>query len=354
MSPTAPDAAPALPAAPASALPTLDEVLAGAHVVRLPLRTRFRGVTEREALLVEGPRGWTEFSPFVEYGPEEAATWLTATLDFGWGAEPQLRTDRVEVNATLPAVAADDVPAVLEGYRGCRTVKVKVAEPGGSLDADVARVAAARRWVGNDGAVRVDANGAWTVDEALGAAAALAPFDLQYLEQPCATVPELAELRRRLDGSVLVAADESVRRAEDPLAVARAGAADLLVIKAQPLGGVAAALRVVRAAGLPIVVSSAIDTSVGLSMGAHLAAAAPGVAYACGLGTAALLAADVTAEPLSPVDGSVPVRRIEVDVDLLRRYAADPARRSWWLERVRSAWDAAVERSTAGGDQSPE
>ena len=348
MSPTAPDAAPA------PALPTLAEVLAGAHVVRLPLRTRFRGVTEREALLVEGPRGWTEFSPFVEYGPEEAATWLAATLDFGWGAEPEVRADRVEVNATLPAVAADDVPAVLERYRGCRTVKVKVAEPGGSLDADVARVAAARRWVGDDGAVRVDANGAWTVDEALGAAAALAPFGLQYLEQPCATVPELAELRRRLDGSVLVAADESVRRAEDPLAVARAGAADLLVVKAQPLGGVAAALRVVRAAGLPIVVSSAIDTSVGLSMGAHLAAAAPGVAYACGLGTAALLAADVTAEPLSPVDGSVPVRRVDVDGDLLRRHAADPARRSWWLERVRSSWDAAVERSTTGGDQSPE
>ena len=204
---------------------------------------------------------------------------------------------------------------------------------------------AARRWVGDDGAVRVDANGAWTVDEALAAAVAFAPFDLQYLEQPCATVPELAELRRRLDGSVLVAADESVRRAEDPLAVARAGAADLLVVKAQPLGGVAAALRIVEAAGLPVVVSSAIDTSVGLSMGAHLAAAAPGVAYACGLGTAALLAADVTAEPLAPVDGSIAVRRVDVDHDLLREHAVEAGRRSWWLERVRSAWDAAVGRT---------
>jgi len=360
MSPSAaapvPEHRPAPASVPAPALPSLDEVLAGARVVRLPLRTRFRGVTEREALLVEGPRGWTEFSPFVEYGPDEAAAWLAATLDFGWGAEPPVRADHVEVNATLPAVAAEDVPAVLSRYRGCRTVKVKVAEPGGSLADDVARVAAARRWVGDDGAVRVDANAAWTVDAALAAAAALAPYDLQYLEQPCATVPELAELRRRLDGRVLVAADESVRRAEDPLAVARAGAADLLVVKAQPLGGVTAALRIVEAAGLPVVVSSAIDTSVGLSMGAHLAAAAPGVAYACGLGTAALLAADVTAEPLAPVGGSIEVRRIDVDPDLLRRHAVDDGRRSWWLERVRSAWDAAVERSAAdaAGGHSPE
>jgi len=330
------------------ATPTLDDVLAGAHVVTLPLRTRFRGLTEREALLVEGPRGWTEFSPFVEYGPDEAATWLAGALDLGWGAEPRPGLDRVEVNATLPAVDPDDVDATLARYRGCRTVKVKVAEPGGSLADDVARVAAARRWVGDDGAVRVDANGAWTVDEAAQAAAALAPYRLEYLEQPCATVPELAELRDRLAGTgLLVAADESVRKAADPLAVARAGAADLLVVKAQPLGGVTGALAIVRAAGLPVVVSSAIDTSVGLSMGAFLAASAPGVAHACGLGTAALLAADVTREPLVPDGGGIDVRRVDVDQDLLREHAAPEHRRQWWRERVRSAWDAAEQRWAA-------
>jgi len=331
--------APADPLLPRTELPPLDDLLAGAHVVELPLRTRFRGIDVREALLVEGPRGWTEFSPFVEYGPGEAAAWLAATIDFGWGRLPSTGTHRVAVNATLPAVEADRVPEVLSRYRGCRTVKVKVAERGQTLADDVARVAAAREWVGPDGRVRVDANGGWTVREAEEALVGLAPFDLEYAEQPCATVPELAELRRRVAGlGIPVAADESVRKADDPLAVARAGAADLLVVKAQPLGGITAALAIVAAAGLPVVVSSAIDTSVGLSMGAHLAAAVPDLHHDCGLGTAALLGADVTREPLLPVDGAVEVRRVDVDVDLLRRHAVDDDRREAWLGRLRASY----------------
>ena len=328
------------PAAPtARPLPPLADLVEGAHVVRLPLRTRFRGLVEREALLVEGPSGWTEFSPFVEYGPAEASAWLAATIDFGWGRTPATTTTRIGVNATLPAVAAERVPEVLARYRGCRTVKVKVAERGQTPADDVARVAAARAWVGAEGRVRVDANGGWTVAEAEEALVALAPFALEYAEQPCATVPELAELRRRTAGlGVPIAADESVRKAADPLAVARAGAADLLVIKAQPLGGVTAALEIVAAAGLPVVVSSAIDTSVGLSMGAHLAAAVAGLSHDCGLGTAALLGADVTREPLLPVDGAIDVRRVDVDVDLLRRHAVDDDRRETWLGRLRASY----------------
>ena len=319
-------------------LPPLADLVEGAHVVRLPLRTRFRGLDAREALVVEGPSGWTEFSPFVEYGPAEAAAWLAATIDFGWGRLPEGGARRVAVNATLPAVAADRVPDVLARYRGCRTVKVKVAERGQTLADDIARVAAARDWVGPEGRVRVDANGGWSVESAEEALVGMAPYALEYAEQPCATVPELAELRRRVSGTgVLVAADESVRKADDPLAVARAGAADLLVIKAQPLGGVTAALRIVAAAGLPVVVSSALDTSVGLSMGAHLAAAVPGLRHDCGLGTAALLGADVTRDPLLPVDGEIDVRRVEVDVDLLRRHAVDDDRREVWLERLRAS-----------------
>ncbi|MBD8486514.1 o-succinylbenzoate synthase [Frigoribacterium sp. CFBP 8759] len=320
-------------------LPPLADLVEGAHVVRLPLRTRFRGLDAREALLVEGPSGWTEFSPFVEYGPAEAAAWLAATIDFGWGRLPEGGARRVPVNATLPAVSADRVPDVLARYRGCRTVKVKVAERGQTLADDIARVAAARDWVGPEGRVRVDANGGWSVELAEEALVGMAPYALEYAEQPCATVPELAELRRRVSGTgVLVAADESVRKADDPLAVARAGAADLLVIKAQPLGGVTAALRIVAAAGLPVVVSSALDTSVGLSMGAHLAAAVPGLRHDCGLGTAALLGADVTRDPLLPVDGEIDVRRVEVDVDLLRRHAVDDDRRDVWLERLRASY----------------
>lgn len=320
-------------------LPPLADLVEGAHVVRLPLRTRFRGLDAREALVVEGPSGWTEFSPFVEYGPAEAAAWLAATIDFGWGRLSEGGARRVAVNATLPAVAADRVPDVLARYRGCRTVKVKVAERGQTLADDIARVAAARDWVGPEGRVRVDANGGWSVESAEEALVGMAPYALEYAEQPCATVPELAELRRRVSGTgVLVAADESVRKADDPLAVARAGAADLLVIKAQPLGGVTAALRIVAAAGLPVVVSSALDTSVGLSMGAHLAAAVPGLRHDCGLGTAALLGADVTRDPLLPVDGEIDVRRVEVDVDLLRRHAVDYDRREVWLERLRASY----------------
>ncbi|WP_396599117.1 o-succinylbenzoate synthase [Frigoribacterium sp. R86507] len=321
-------------------LPPLAELVEDAHVVRLPLRTRFRGLDEREALVVEGPSGWTEFSPFLEYGPAESAAWLAATIHFGWGRLPDVGARRVPVNATLPAVAADRVPDVLARYRGCRTVKVKVAERGQTLADDIARVAAAREWVGPEGRVRVDANGGWSVESAEEALVGLAPYTLEYAEQPCATVPELAELRRRVSGlGVLVAADESVRKADDPLAVARAGAADLLVIKAQPLGGVTAALRIVAAAGLPVVVSSALDTSVGLSMGAHLAAAVTDLRHDCGLGTAALLGADVTRDPLLPVDGAIDVRRVDVDVDLLRRHAVDDDRREMWLERLRASYE---------------
>lgn len=315
-------------------LPDLAELLADAHVVALPMRVRFRGITTREAVVLRGPAGWTEFSPFVEYDDAEAAAWLRATVDFGW-TDHEPAADSVPVNATVPAIAADDVADLLARYPGCATAKVKVAEPGTTVDDDVARVAAVRRAMGSDASVRVDANGLWSVEQAAAALERLAPFDLQYAEQPCATVPELAELRTRIAGlGVRIAADESVRKASDPLAVARAGAADVLVVKAQPLGGITAAGAVIADAGLPCVVSSALDTSVGLGMGAFLAAAAMTPGYAAGLGTAAMFAGDVTAEPLLPVDGRVPVRRVDVAAELVERYAASPERSAWWRERV--------------------
>ncbi len=315
--------------------PALEELLDAARVVALPLATRFRGVDVREALLLRGPSGWTEFSPFAEYDDDEASTWLAAAIDFGWSDPPAPLRAAIPVNATLPAVVPELVARVLDRFPGCRTVKVKVAERGQSLEQDVARVAAARAYVGAGGRIRVDANGGWGLDGAERALRALAGFDLEYAEQPCATVDELAELRSRIhDLGVPIAADESVRKADDPLAVARAGAADLLVVKAQPLGGISAALRIVAEAGLPVVVSSALDTSVGLSMGAFLAAAVDDLPFDCGLGTAALLAADVTENPLTPVDGAIAVRRIEVSGDLLARHAAPADRAEWWRDRL--------------------
>jgi O-succinylbenzoate synthase len=282
-------------------LPALRELTQTARVVALPLVTRFRGLDVREAVLFEGPEGWTEFSPFAEYDDDEASAWLEASIDFGWRPTPPALRDRIPVNATVPAVDADSVTTVLARFPGCR----------------------------------VDANGGWNVDEAEHAIHSLAEFDLEYVEQPCATVPELAEIRRRTKYmGIPIAADESVRRAADPLAVAEAGAADLLVIKAQPLGGIRRALAIVDAAGLPVNVSSALDTSVGLAMGAALAAAAPSLEYDCGLGTASLLAADVSRDPLLPEGGSVPVRRVRPDPVLLDRYAADADRTAWWLARL--------------------
>lgn len=316
-------------------LPPLADLVERAHVVALPLATRFRGVDVREAMLIEGPAGWTEFSPFTEYDDAEASVWLAAAVEDGWMPRPQPRRDRVPVNATVPAVAADRVADVLARYDGCRTAKVKVAERGQVLADDVARVRAVREAMGPEGRVRIDANGGWNLDEAEHALHALAEFDLEYAEQPCASVEELAELRRRVRYmGIPIAADESVRKADDPLAVARAGAADLLVIKAQPLGGVRRALAVVAEAGLPAVVSSALDTSIGLSMGAALAASLPELEYDCGLGTASLFTADVAVPALRPVAGALPTARPVGDPDAIAAVSAAPERRRWWLERL--------------------
>ncbi len=317
-------------------LPPLDDILATARVVALPLAARFRGVETREALVFEGPEGWTEFSPFVEYSDAEAATWLAGALDFGWNPAPSPRRDAIPVNATMPAVAASEVPRILARYDGCRTVKIKVAEAGQVLGDDVERVRAVREAMGPEGRLRIDANGAWNVDEAERAVHALAAFDIEYVEQPCATVEELADLRERIAYlDIPIAADESVRKAADPLRVARAGAADLLVIKAQPLGGVHAALDIVAHAGLPAVVSSALDTSIGLSMGAALAAALPELDYDCGLGTASLFTADVTASPLVSRGGLLSLERPRPSTADLDRVRADDDRRDWWLDRLR-------------------
>ena len=314
-------------------LPPLADLLDSARVVSLPMHTRFRGVDTREALLFEGPEGWAEFSPFLEYEDAEASTWLAAAIDFAWRPQPAPVRDLVRVNATVPAVDAARVAEVLARFAGCRTAKVKVAEPGHSLADDVARVRAVREAMGPEGRIRVDANGLWNVDEAEHAVHALAEFDLEYVEQPCTSVEELAELRTRVKYmGIPIAADESVRKSDDPLAVARAKAADLLVIKAQPLGGVTHALQIVTAAGLPVVVSSALDTAIGLSQGAALAAALPALEFDCGLGTASLFLDDVADR--RPVDGAIAAARAVPDASALDRLAAAPDRRDWWLERL--------------------
>ena len=251
--------------------------------------------------------------------------------------QPAPRRAEIRVNATVPAVAAASVPEVLARFDGCRTAKVKVAEPGQRLADDVARVRAVREALGVEGRMRIDANGGWNVDEAEHAIHAMAEFDLEYAEQPCATVDELAELRRRVKYmGIPIAADESVRKAADPLAVARAGAADLLVIKAQPLGRRAAVRsHIVAEAGLPAVVSSALDTSVGLAMGLALAAALPELDYDCGLGTSSLFTDGCRRRRRSRRGAaSLPVGRVTPDAALLDELAVPADRQEWWRARI--------------------
>ena len=319
----------------------LRSVLDGMRVVSLPMRVRFRGIETREVALVEGPAGWGEFGPFLEYGPQEAARWLAAALESAYAEWPAPVREVVPVNATVPAVPAAEVSTVLRRFPGCATAKVKVAEPGQSIEDDLDRVAAVRAELGRNAAVRVDANGGWAPEEAVEALARLSAYDLEYAEQPAATVAGLREVRLALARrgiAVPVAADESIRKASDPGLVAREEAADLVVVKVAPLGGVRRALDVVAECGLPAVVSSALDTSVGIGAGLALAAALPDLDHACGLGTVGLLGADVTPHPLLPVGGVLRPRRVEPDPDLLDRHAASPERVRWWRERIADCW----------------
>ena len=315
-------------------IPALDDLLERLHVVALPMRVRFRGITVREVALIDGPSGWGEFGAFVEYEPPEAAHWLASGIESAYGAMPVRLRAAIPVNATVPAIGPDQVPEVLARFPGATTAKVKVAEPGQSLADDVARVQAVRALIPT---VRVDANGGWTVQQAVEAAQALtADGELEYLEQPCRTVGELAELRGLI--GVPVAADESIRRASDPLAVVRAKAADIAVLKVAPLGGVQAMLDIAARIDIPVVVSSALDSAVGIAAGLAAAAALPTLDYACGLGTGGLFVEDVIDPGLTPAGGWLPVGPVVPDPARLAGLAASGDRRDWWVSRVQDCW----------------
>ncbi|MGH3797459.1 MAG: o-succinylbenzoate synthase [Pseudonocardiaceae bacterium] len=302
------------------------------------MATKFRGILIREGLLLEGPAGWGEFCPFPEYDDQESASWLATAVEqatVGWPAPVR---DRIPINCTVPAVDPQRAHQIA-ATSGCGTAKIKVADHPDSLAEDLARVEAVRDALGPGGAIRVDANGVWDVDTAVTHIRRLdkAAGGLQYVEQPCPSIEELAAVRRQVD--VRIAADESIRRAEDPLRVALAGAADVAVLKCAPLGGVRRSLRVAEAAGLPCVVSSALETSVGLAAQLALAAALPELDFACGLGTLSLLCGDVVpdADSLWPEDGylSVPPAPAAPDRARLDTYErVYPDRLAWWRERL--------------------
>jgi O-succinylbenzoate synthase len=332
------------------------------------LRTRFRGIDVRDGVLLRGDAGWGELSPFWDYDDAESATWLRATREAATVGWPVPVRTHVPVNVTVPAIGPERACAIVLASGGCRTAKVKVAQRwDGALEpvgAEVERVAAVRTafddlYGPGVGHIRVDANGGWTPAEALTHLREIdrAAHGLEYAEQPCATVEELAALRRQLLRAGLdipVAADESIRRAADPLRVVALDAADVVVLKVQPLGGVRACLDLAERVGLPVVVSSALESSVGLAAGVALAGALPNLPYACGLATSQLFAHDVVADPLLPVDGALPVLaagdpRLTPDAAALAAMAPSDVVRTRWLDRA-ARLGALLDGSPDGAD----
>lgn len=301
-------------------------------VVDLPLTTSFRGLSRRRAVLWEGPAGWTEWSPFEEYDDQEAGRWLLAAVEAATRPPPPPVRDEVEVNVIVPAMAPD-AAAHRVRESGCGTAKVKVAHRGDTLDDDVARVAAVREALGPTGRLRVDANTAWSHAGALEALTELSQFDLEYAEQPVEGVEGLRRLRHELDRRGVVvplAADESIRRSRDPLLVR--DVVDVAILKVQPLGGTTRCLELADQLAMPVVVSSALETSVGLRAGVALAASLPALSMACGLQTGTLFVRDVTTRPLVPVDGRIRVR--DVPVDALEQVRATDDVTNWWTQRL--------------------
>lgn len=318
----------------------------------IPMTTRFRGITVREGLLLAGPAGWGDFCPFVEYDDDVCVWWLATALEaavLGWPAPVR---QQVPINVTVPVVDPRRAHAIVTAS-GCGTAKVKVADHPDSLAEDLARLEAVRDALGSAGAIRIDPNAAWDVETAVRRIAAMnsAAGGLEYVEQPCRTLEELAAVRRRV--AVRIAADESIRGAVDPLALALAEAVDLAVIKCTPLGGVRRSLQVAEAAGLPCVVSSALETSVGLAAQLALAGALPQLDLACGLGTRSLLRGDVVDPAVAaiPAAGFLPVPLVSPTPDpgMLDRYRlADADRRRWWTDRLRRTLALLIENPSSG------
>lgn len=318
----------------------LNQLLASMQVVALPLKSKFRGITEREVALINGPAGWGEFAPFLEYGDHESATWLLSAIDSATNQRPKFYRSFVNVNATLPALTeAREIEELLQSFAGCDTVKIKVGE---NLGEDIVRVARVRALLPK-AKLRLDVNGAWSVDQALinlhEIYGEVGP--LEYVEQPCATLEELRELKEKLVIDFKITGDEVIRKSKDPFAINLTDAIDILMLKVAPLGGITRAREIAAHHKLPLVVSSALDSAVGISYGLELAASLPTLDYSCGLATGQLLSADVADLPI--INGQLAVATVSPDEDLLAKYAVPVERLTWWKERTERAFYCGAE-----------
>jgi O-succinylbenzoate synthase len=318
----------------------LNQLLASMQVIALPLKSKFRSITVREIALFQGPAGWGEFAPFLEYDDRESSMWLLGAIDSATNQPPMAHRRYVEVNATLPALnSVKEIEDLLESFAGCDTVKIKVGE---NLGEDIVRVARVRALLPK-AKLRLDVNGSWSVDQALVNLYEIYEEvgPLEYVEQPCATLAELAKLKEKLVIDLKIAGDEVIRKAKDPFAIDLASAVDILMLKVAPLGGITRAREIAAHHQLPLVVSSALDSAVGISHGLQLAASLPTLEYACGLATGQLLSADIASLPLA--NGQLEVCSVSPDSDLLAKYAVPVERLNWWKERAERAFYAGTE-----------
>jgi len=320
----------------------LQRLLDAAVPFALPMRRTFRGVDVREGMVIEGPVGWGEFAPFDDYSAAAASRWLASAIEAAFEGWPAPVRELVEVNAIIPALSTEESAELAREAvaRGCSTIKIKVGQ---SPDLDIARIAVVRDVLDDAfgtgvGRIRIDANAQWDLDQAIAMLERCDRYGIEYAEQPCASLAELAALRREV--STRIAVDEGIRASDDLGALELGDVADIAIIKPATLGGVRFSLALVASWGMPVVVSGAMDSSVGLGTALALAGALPELSLASGLGTGALLADDLVTATVVPADGMLRVGRISPDADALERACGRVTDPEHWRERLTAAWRA--------------
>ena len=314
----------------------LDEIFNDLTVVAIPTRTSFRGITVREAALFRGPAGWSEFAPFVEYNEVQSEPWLNAALEGAYKPWPELKQSNIGINATLPKVEISRVSEILQKFPGAKTVKIKVDD----FEKDSELVEAALDF-NPDFKVRLDVNGGWDLEAAL---LNLYNYNLrfgkvfEYIEQPCSEIADLIKLKAEIP--MKIAIDESIRKALESDFSDAKNFADIAIIKWAPSGGISRANHLIEKIGLPVVISSALDTGIGISHGLALAATQSELSFDCGLATLSLLESDVVTPALEIVDGSILVSRTTPDENLISKYLASADRRIWWQNRIEKIWES--------------
>jgi O-succinylbenzoate synthase len=316
---------------------TLEEALASLRVLALPMRTTFRSLNIRETALFKGECGWGEFAPFVEYSDQESLPWLESAIEAADKAlSPALR-ESIPINATVPASNDEsEIEQILSWYPGVDTVKIKV---GTGIQEDLVRIAVVRKHLPK-AKIRIDVNGSWSVKEALLNVNAIYEVTgdlLEYVEQPVNSLDELKQLKEGMRVDLKIAGDEVLRKAKDPFAISLDGAIDILMLKVSPLGGIKRAVDLASHHKLPVVISSALESAVGISYGLALAARVPNLDYACGLGTSALFNQDISDIPI--VNGAIKATSYPIDLDRVERYELKGERLEWWRNRISRVWN---------------